>query len=82
MRLGCSKSDYRLAYIDFIDFSKTKEEWEGVQIPMPILVAGSGTFNTPFNLDFADDVFMKSLVFINFDYYKDKLPFFFENFNS
>lgn len=49
---------------------------------MPILIAGSGTFNTPYNLDFIDDVFMKSLVFVNFDYYKDKLPFFFENFNS
>ena len=52
MRLSCSTADYRLAYIDFIDFKKRKENWLGLKLPMTVLLAGSGTFNTPYNLDF------------------------------
>jgi hypothetical protein len=48
---------------------------------MPILLSGSGTFNNPYNLDYVGDVFAKSLVLIKFDFFKDKLPVFLENFN-
>lgn len=30
LRLGCSQADHNLAYIDFIDFEKTRENWLGV----------------------------------------------------
>ena len=82
MRLGCSLVDHRLAYVDFLDFSQTKENWKGVQVPMPLLLAGSGTYNTPYNLDFIHDSLVKSLVLIKFDYFRNKLPVFLENFNS
>lgn len=49
---------------------------------MPILLSGSGTFNNPYNLDHTNDVFAKSLVLIKFDFFKDKLPVFLENFNT
>lgn len=49
---------------------------------MPILLSGSGTFNNPYNLDYTHDVFAKSLVLIKFDFFKDKLPVFLENFNT
>ena len=49
---------------------------------MAILIGGSGTYNTPYELDFLNDVLLKSLALIKFDYFKDKLPYFFENFNS
>lgn len=82
MRLGVSKADFRLAYIDFIDFSKSKETYQGVQVPMAILIGGSGTYNTPYELDFMNDVLLKSLALIKLDYFKEKLPYFLENFNS
>jgi hypothetical protein len=82
MRLGCSPDDYSLAYIDFVDFSKNKENWLGVKLPMNILLAGSGTFNHPYKLRYEDDAYCKSLVLIKFEYMIDKLPIFLENFNS
>ena len=81
IRLGCSK-DFQLAYIDFIDYSKNHSNWLGLKLPMPILLSGSGTFNNPYNLDYINDVFAKSLVLIKYEFFKDKLPVFLENFNT
>jgi hypothetical protein len=80
LRLGCSE-DKQLAYIDFIDYSKNEKNWIGLKLPMPILLAGAGTFNNPYYLDFIEDSFAKSLVLIKYDFFKDKLPIFLENFN-
>ena len=49
---------------------------------MAILIGGSGTFNTPYEFDFVNDILLKSLALIKLDYFKKKLPYFFENFNS
>ena len=49
---------------------------------MPILLAGSGTYNNPYLLDFIDDTYAKSLVLIKYDFFKETLPIFLENFNS
>lgn len=49
---------------------------------MPILLSGSGTFNHPYRLDFEVDAMIKSIALIKFDFFKDKLPVFLENFNS
>ena len=34
---------------------------------MPILLAGAGTYSHPYKVDFVDDVYVKSLVLINYD---------------
>ena len=81
-RLGCCESDYNLAYIDFLDFEKTRENWLGVKLNMPVLLAGSGTYHHPYNIDYRDDSFAKSLVLIKYSFFYEKLPIFFENFNS
>lgn len=49
---------------------------------MSILLSGSGTYNNPYHLDFTNDVFAKSLVLIKYDFFKDTLPVFLENFNT
>lgn len=49
---------------------------------MSILLAGSGTFNNPYLVDFMNDSYAKSLVLIKYDFFKEKLPVFLENFNS
>jgi len=49
---------------------------------MPVVLAGSGTFNSPYYVDFMEDPYAKSLALIHFDFFKDKLPPFMENFNS
>jgi hypothetical protein len=49
---------------------------------MPVLLSGVGTFNNPYLLDFIEDPYVKSLALIQFDFFKEKLPHFFENFNS
>lgn len=82
IRLGCSKDDYQLAYIDFLDFSRSKETWPGLRLPMPILLAGAGSATQPYRVDFMDDAYVKSLVLINYDFLKDKLTPFLENANS
>ena len=49
---------------------------------MPIILSGNGTFNHPYQFDFETDTFAKSIVLIHFEYLKDKLPVFLQNFNS
>jgi hypothetical protein len=80
-RFSCS-TDYQLAYIDFIDYKRNARNWLGVKLPMPILLAGSGTYNNPYVFDFQNDTYAKSIALIKFDFFKDKLPYFLENFNS
>jgi hypothetical protein len=82
MRLGCSSEDYNLAYIDFLDFSKNRENWLGVKLPMNILLAGAGTFNHPYKINYEEDSYAKSIVLIKYEFLKEKLPIFLENFNS
>lgn len=82
LRLGCSRDDYMLAYIDFVDFSQKKETWAGLKLPMPILLAGAGTYNHPYKIDFVEDAYVKSLVLMDQPFLQDKLPPFLENFNS
>jgi len=71
-----------LAYIDFLDFNRNKESWRGVKIPMPILLAGAGTYNHPYRVDYIEDSYVKSIVLMDQPFLADKLPPFLENFNS
>ena len=71
-----------MAYIDFLDFSKQQENWLGLKLPMPVVLAGNGTFNHPYQLDFQNDSYVKSIVLIHFTFLKDKLPIFLQNFNT
>lgn len=82
LRLGCSKDDFMLAYIDFLDFRQTKKTWPGLKLPMPILLAGAGTYSHPFKIDYIEDSYVKSVVLINQTVLQEKLPPFLENFNS
>lgn len=81
-RLGCCKKDYTIAYIDFIDFSKNRENWLGFKLPTTILLAGNGELNNPYYIDYTNDSYAKSIALIQFGFFKDKLPVFMENFNS
>ena len=65
-----------------MDFSRTKENWLGVKLPMPILLSGSGTYNHPYKLDFEEDAYVKSMPLIKMEFFKENLPIFLENFNS
>lgn len=49
---------------------------------MTLLLAGNGTLNTPYKLNFLDDPLAKSLVYLNSSTLKAKLPPFFENLNT
>ena len=33
LRLSCNKSDYTMAYVDFLDFEINKETWAGLKLP-------------------------------------------------
>mmetsp|Transcript_41315 Transcript_41315/g.62937 ORF Transcript_41315/g.62937 Transcript_41315/m.62937 type:complete len:296 (-) Transcript_41315:1272-2159(-) len=82
IRLRIAEKDNMLAYIDFIDFEKTEDSWEGVKLPQPFLLAGNGSFNHPYHFEYESDPLAKSVALIKFDFLWDKLPVFFENFNS
>ena len=82
LRISQSTSDSQLAYIDFLNFNKRKSDYVGPALPMTLLLAGSGTFNNPYYLNFEDDPLAKSLVYLHKDSMKKKLPIFFENLNT
>ena len=45
-------------------------------------MCGNGTLSTPYTLNFLDDPVAKSLVFLNEESFKDKLPPFLQNMNT
>jgi hypothetical protein len=82
IRFATASQDYQLAYIDFLDKSKTHREYRGPQLPMCLMLDGNGTFDTPYSINFENDAFAKSLVYLNKDILKSKLPLFFTNLNT
>jgi len=74
--------DGHLAYIDFLDKSKSKADYKAPKLPITLLLSGSGTFNSPYTLDFEGDPYAKSLVCFDKEELKPKLPLFFENMNT
>ena len=51
-------------------------------MPMSLLLAGNGSYDTPYNINFLEDPLAKSLVYLNQDVLQSKLPIFFENLNT
>ena len=51
-RISCSKPDYQLAYVDFLDYQKVKNDYIGPQLPVTLLIGGRGTYQSPYFLDF------------------------------
>jgi hypothetical protein len=82
MRVAMSADDCHLAYIDFLDKSKSKLDYLGPKLPIALMLSGSGTFNSPYCLNFETDPYAKSLVYFNQEQLKVKLPLFFDNLNT
>ena len=82
MRLSSSTSDHQLAFVDFLDYEKSKKDYIGPQLPITLLLAGSGTFNSPYYCNFEEDALAKSIVYFNKATLKDPLPLWFENLNT
>lgn len=72
----------RLGYVDFLDYRRNKSNFQGPQLPMTLLLSGNGTMGTPYQLDFLNDPLAKSLVYLNKNLLKNKLPPFFQNLNT
>ena len=82
MRLSTSTTDNQLAFVDFMDYEKSKKDYIGPQLPLTLMLAGSGTFNSPYYVNFEDDALAKSIVYFNKATLKDSLPLWFENLNT
>jgi len=74
--------DSRLAYVDFLDYRRNKGNYMGPKLPITLLLAGNGTLSTPYKLSFLNDPLAKSLVYLDKNLLKVKLPPFFENLNT
>lgn len=82
LRLSTSKYDKQLAYIDFLDYNKSKQNYIGPKLPIALMLAGNGTYENPYTLNFEDDPLAKSLVYLDKQGLKTKLPIFLENLNT
>ena len=69
-------------YIDFLDKSKSKLDFNGNKLPINLMLSGCGTFNSPYYLNFENDPYAKALVYLNEDKMKKDLPLFFNNLNG
>jgi len=65
-----------------MDYERRKSDYIGPQLPLTLLLNGSGTFNSPYNLNFEEDALAKSIVYFNKDTLKEALPLWFENLNT
>jgi hypothetical protein len=82
LRMAASTGDNQLAYFDFLNYDNSKSDYIGPQIPLTLLLGGSGTFNSPYYLNFEEDALAKSVVYFHQATLRNKLPLFFENLNS
>lgn len=82
IRVSTCPLDYHLAYVDFLDKSKSKLDYLAPKLPITLMLTGSGTFNSPYHVNFEGDPYAKSLVCFNKEELKPKLPLFFENLNT
>ena len=76
LRLTCDE-DSQLCHIDFLDHSNTKQNFKGPHLPLNLMLAGTGTLDTPYTLPFTSDPLAKSLIFLNPERLRKKLPVFF-----
>ena len=65
-----------------MDYEKSKKDYIGPQLPLTLMLAGSGTFNSPYSVNFEDDALAKSIVYFHKATLKDSLPLWFENLNT
>ena len=65
-----------------MDYEKRKKDYIGPQLPLTLMLSGSGTFNSPYNVNFENDALAKSIVYFNIDTLKESLPLWFENLNT
>ena len=81
-RLTMGDSNGHLAYIDFLDKSKSKLDFNGNKLPVNLMLSGCGTFNSPYYLNFENDPYAKALVYLREERMKKDLPLFFNNLNA
>ena len=65
-----------------MDYEKSKADYIGPQLPLTLMLGGSGTFNSPYYVNFEDDALAKSIVYFNKSTLKESLPLWFENLNT
>ena len=82
IRISTSTTDYQLAYIDFLDFTRNNNEYSGPKLPLCLMIAGNGTYGTPYFCNYQEDPLAKSLVHLNVSMLKPRLPQFFDNLNT
>ena len=49
---------------------------------MILLLSGSGSFNNPYHINYEHDPYVKSILFLNKQELRNKLPMYFENLDS
>lgn len=72
-----SDEESRLAWVDFLDYRKTKSSFKRPQLPITLLSGGNGSLSTPYKINYLDDPLAKSLVYLDPTTLKSKLPYFF-----
>jgi len=82
LRIGVSNDDYKLAFIDFLDYTKVRSNFIGPSLPITLLLSGSGSLGCPYRVNFEDDALAKSIVYFNPQTLKLHLPLFFQNLNT
>ena len=82
IRVSCSEENYNVAQLDFIDYTKSFLNYTGPQLPMIMLISGTGSFNNPYHVDFNNDPYVKSILLLNKKQLKPKLPMYLENLDS
>ena len=65
-----------------MDYERVRSDYIGPQLPITLMLAGRGTFNSPFSLNFENDSLAKSIVYFHPMTLREQLPLFFENLNT
>lgn len=65
-----------------MNYNKQKADYLGPNLPITLLLAGAGTYENPYRVNFENDPIAKSIVYMQKETLKPRLPLFYENLNT
>lgn len=73
--------DYTLAYVDFLDLSRSRDDYIGPELPLTFMWSGSGTYMYPYTINIGDPLLKSVVQLFNDQRCQQQIFKFYENLN-
>lgn len=73
--------DYTLAYVDFLDLSRSRDDYTGPELPLTFMWSGRGTYMYPYTINIGDPLLKSVMQLFDTQKYQEQLMNFYEKLN-